>query len=88
MGKREYEMYCEYKSRVENQIHILKDLFDDLNRKSKERVWLRHQQYGDLDDSKLIDGLTGDKMIFKRRGVPPGASTHSMSDSPDTIKKR
>lgn len=71
MGQSEYKMYLEYKGRVETQITTLKQLFEEMNRRAQERVWLRHQQVGDLDDTKLIDGLTGDRMIFKRRGAPP-----------------
>ncbi|KAJ8785428.1 hypothetical protein J1605_007025 [Eschrichtius robustus] len=36
--------------------------------KGKERQWLRHQATGELDDAKIIDGLTGEKAIYKRRG--------------------
>ena len=35
--------------------------------KSKERQWLKHQMTGELDDMKLIEGLTGEKNIYKRR---------------------
>ena len=31
-------------------------------------MWLRHQTDGDLDDNKLVDGLTGEMAIYKRRG--------------------
>ena len=36
--------------------------------KSKERQWLKNQTHGDLDDAKLIDGITGEKNVYKRRG--------------------
>ena len=36
--------------------------------KGKERQWLKNQAYGDLDDAKLIEGLTGEKAIYRRRG--------------------
>ncbi|XP_048656519.1 von Willebrand factor A domain-containing protein 8, partial [Marmota marmota marmota] len=36
--------------------------------KGKERQWLKHQATGELDDAKIIDGLTGEKTIYKRRG--------------------
>lgn len=36
--------------------------------KGKERQWLKNQAMGDLDDAKIIDGLTGEKTIYKRRG--------------------
>lgn len=29
---------------------------------------MKHQVYGDLDEAKLIEGLTGEKGIYKRRG--------------------
>jgi len=29
---------------------------------------MRHQAVGELDDAKIIDGLTGEKAIYKRRG--------------------
>lgn len=36
--------------------------------KGKERQWLKNQAVGELDDAKIIDGLTGEKAIYKRRG--------------------
>lgn len=42
----------------------------------KEREWLKHQTFGELDDSKLVDGMTGERNVYKRRGEadpPPGA---------------
>lgn len=36
--------------------------------KGKERQWLKNQALGELDDAKIIDGLTGEKAIYKRRG--------------------
>lgn len=35
--------------------------------KGKERQWQKHQTTGELDDMKLIEGLTGEKNIYKRR---------------------
>lgn len=39
-----------------------------LQAKGKERQWLRHQATGELDDTKIIDGLAGEKAVYKRRG--------------------
>ena len=30
--------------------------------------WLRHQTSGDLDEGKLIEGIVGEKAIYRRRG--------------------
>lgn len=34
----------------------------------KERQWLKNQTHGDLDDGRIIEGLTGEKNIYRRRG--------------------
>lgn len=53
-------------------------LAGSLQAKSKEREWCRHQTSGELDDTKLIEGLTGERTIYRRRaekepetGTPP-----------------
>ncbi len=45
----------------------LKVILNNIQAKGKERQWIRHQTYGDLDDSKIIEGLTGEKNIYRRR---------------------
>lgn len=42
----------------------------------KERGWLKHQSSGEWDDAKLVDGIAGDRNVFKRRGV---------ADTPDGL---
>ncbi len=45
--------------------------------KGKERQWLRNQALGELDDAKIIDGLTGERAIYKRRGeLEPEVRAH------------
>ena len=46
---------------------FLKSLTGSLQAKSNERQWWRHQTSGELDDTKLIEGLTGEKNIYRRR---------------------
>uniref|UniRef100_T1INA4 von Willebrand factor A domain-containing protein 8 n=1 Tax=Strigamia maritima TaxID=126957 RepID=T1INA4_STRMM len=53
---------------IQKQVQSLRVLLDSLQAKSKERRWLKHQTSGELDDMKLIEGLTGEKSIYKRRG--------------------
>lgn len=50
------------------QVDQLREALDSLQKKKAERVWLRHQSSGELDDGKLLDGLAGEKLVFKRRG--------------------
>lgn len=76
-----------FRKRVEGDINQLKVVLDELSRRSKERVWLRHQAHGDLDDSKLVDGLTGERLVFKRRGVPDQSTVSDFSNSQNTKKR-
>lgn len=41
----------------------------DLSAKEEERVWVKRQTDGELDDSRLTEGLTGESTVYKRRGV-------------------
>lgn len=57
-------------------------MLDAAQQREKERMWLKNQTSGELDDSKLVDGVTGERNIYKRRGeadvpfgTPPGQSS-------------
>ena len=61
---------------VLRQVESLRVILDSLQAKAKERQWLKHQTFGDLDDAKIVDGLTGERNVFRRRAdrpPPPGA---------------
>ena len=38
-----------------------------VSRPSGERVWLRNQSSGELDDNRLVDGVAGERAVFRRR---------------------
>ena len=52
-----------------SQVQQIKDMLGEVVRRRSERVWLRNQHHGELDDGKIVDGLAGDRLVFKRRGV-------------------
>ena len=68
MSEYDAEMYESFSSRVRRQVQSLRVILDSLQARGKERVWLRNQTSGELDDSKLIEGLTGERAIYKKRG--------------------
>ena len=41
----------------------------DLSAREEERVWMKRQMDGELDDRRLADGLTGDAIVYKWRGM-------------------
>ncbi|KAJ7121114.1 AAA domain-containing protein [Mycena epipterygia] len=53
------------------QAHLvsLYDLLEHLAAKEEERVWVKRQTDGELDDSRLTEGLTGEATVYKRRGM-------------------
>ncbi|KAG8186062.1 hypothetical protein JTE90_005415 [Oedothorax gibbosus] len=68
MSEYDADLYNQFFKGVEKQVKMLKVILDGLQAKSKDRQWLRHQTSGELDDTKLIEGITGEKSIYKRRG--------------------
>lgn len=68
MSEYDAATYKRFSKAVHRQVQSLRIILDSLQAKGKERQWLKNQVLGDLDDSKIIDGLTGEKSIYKRRG--------------------
>uniref|UniRef100_H2YJE0 VWFA domain-containing protein n=1 Tax=Ciona savignyi TaxID=51511 RepID=H2YJE0_CIOSA len=69
MSEFDADMYEKFSSHVRKQDGSLSICRIIINKsaKGKERQWLKHQATGELDDMKLIEGLTGEKNIYKRR---------------------
>nr|XP_034959302.1 von Willebrand factor A domain-containing protein 8 isoform X1 [Zootoca vivipara] len=68
MSEYDASTYERFSGAVRRQVHLLRIILDNLQAKGKERQWLRNQAVGELDDAKIIDSLTGEKAIYKRRG--------------------
>ncbi|XP_051566216.1 von Willebrand factor A domain-containing protein 8-like [Myxocyprinus asiaticus] len=68
MSEYDASIYDRFSGAVRRQVQSLRIILDSLQAKGKERQWLRNQALGELDDAKIIDGLTGEKAIYKRRG--------------------
>lgn len=50
-------------------IDIYVTVITDLAAKEEERVWIKRQTDGELDDSRLTEGITGEATVYKRRGM-------------------
>ncbi|XP_060945197.1 von Willebrand factor A domain-containing protein 8 [Limanda limanda] len=68
MSEYDAATYKRFSGAVMRQVQSLRSVLDSLQAKGKERQWLKNQALGELDDAKIIDGLTGEKSIYKRRG--------------------
>ena len=81
MSEYDSQMYEQYSMGVRRQVQSIRNILDSLQAKSADRyfwnwsrflerlirTWLKNQTSGELDDNRLIDGLTGEKSIYKKR---------------------
>ncbi|KAI9056427.1 hypothetical protein FKP32DRAFT_1599153 [Trametes sanguinea] len=69
MSAGEAKGYTALFSAVEGHIAQLHDLLENLAAREEERIWVKRQTDGELDDSRLTEGLTGEATVYKRRGM-------------------
>lgn len=62
-------MYSRYHDHVISHVYQLVTFLENLEAKEEERVWLKRQADGELDESRLSEGLTGEPTVYKRRGL-------------------
>ncbi|KAJ3366076.1 hypothetical protein HDU91_002000 [Kappamyces sp. JEL0680] len=68
MNPKEADLYTQLSKNVQLQVQQLRVILEGVDAKKKERVWIRNQTDGELDESKLFEGITGEHAIFKKRG--------------------
>lgn len=59
---------------------------EGLEAKKKERQWLKNQIDGDLDDQKLVEAVTGEKNVYRRRGEDQNADSNHNMDKPKRLR--
>ncbi|KAG6840024.1 hypothetical protein C0991_009490 [Blastosporella zonata] len=69
MSVSEAKGYGEILATTQAHMLSLHDLLEHLAAKEEERVWMKRQTDGELDDSRLTEGLTGEATVYKRRGM-------------------
>eukprot|EP00301_Raphidiophrys_heterophryoidea_P006912 c12743_g1_i1.p1 GENE.c12743_g1_i1~~c12743_g1_i1.p1 ORF type:complete len:1447 (+),score=378.72 c12743_g1_i1:119-4342(+) len=68
MSPHDAETYANILDKVEREIGQLRLVLESHEAKENDRVWLKRQTHGDLDETMLVDGVTGSQSVFKRRG--------------------
>jgi hypothetical protein len=53
MTQADSEMFRSYLANVQREIRELRVILESIEAKNKERVWLKNQSSGDVDDTKL-----------------------------------
>uniref|UniRef100_A0AC35UHP4 VWFA domain-containing protein n=1 Tax=Rhabditophanes sp. KR3021 TaxID=114890 RepID=A0AC35UHP4_9BILA len=67
MSEHDAAAYNTLKSRIENEASSLRKILLELDAKQKDMSWTKNQIQGDFDDAKLVEAITGEKNIYKRR---------------------
>lgn len=67
MSMYDHNIYDQFSKPVKPHVNTLRNILNSLEAKAKERHWQKHQTAGELDDMKLIEGITGEKNIYKKR---------------------
>ncbi|KAG5511337.1 hypothetical protein GH5_07586 [Leishmania sp. Ghana 2012 LV757] len=67
MSEEEYEQYKSLQERVQSAVAQLRTLLMGLKAAEGERVWMTGQPDGVWDDKKLVEGIVGEKNVYKRR---------------------
>ena len=64
----EYDRYAEA---VAPQVARMRVVLREHETRTLERVWLKGRPNGELDEARIVDGLTGASAIYKTRGPKP-----------------
>lgn len=69
MSEMEWTMYHRFVESIEKDISNLKGVLGQAIVKQSDRRWLTRQSHGELDEMRLVEGVTGSHNIYKRRNV-------------------
>jgi len=88
MDEKMWNMYYGLFSNVEQQVAQLKGILQQVQDKQRERVWLRNRPEGELDDARLVEGVAGDRLVFKKRGQADLAHSSNQNFEDNSRKRR
>ena len=71
MSEDEWDSYSRFLETIQKDVAILRNTLKSVEGKKAERSWIKGQSHGEIDDTKLVDGLAGERFIYKRRGFDP-----------------
>merc|ERR1719210_2711907 len=70
---------------VQSQATEMRIVLESHEARERERTWLKQQTHGELDDARLVDGITGARAIYMRRGEPDPSSFHGQQKKPKRL---
>ncbi|KAM8718667.1 hypothetical protein ACLKA7_001387 [Drosophila subpalustris] len=85
MSAHDHQLYAQFSEPNRKQVKQLKAILEAMQTKSKQRQWKKYQTHGELDDTRLIEGITGERNIYRRRTEPNPWSDHHQ-EQPNRLK--
>ena len=67
MSEHDAKMYDGLLSAVSREVAQTRVVLQSREARAAERVWLRGQSHGDLDEGRLVDGMAGERAVYRRR---------------------
>ena len=71
MSEHEATMYEGLYKAIRKEVQQLRVLLQSREARAIERVWLHRQSHGELDESRLVDGVAGERAVYRRRAEQP-----------------
>lgn len=68
MSGEEYATYSSFLDPIQGDISNLRAALEAVEFKANDRNWIKRQRHGELDDSRLVEGMAGETHVYKRRG--------------------
>jgi hypothetical protein len=69
MSKHDHDRFSSFLEPIRGDVANLRAALQEVEYKTTERDWIKRQLEGELDDSKLVEGIAGEKHVYKRRGI-------------------
>ncbi|KAJ2997148.1 von Willebrand factor A domain-containing protein 8 [Globomyces sp. JEL0801] len=76
MKSQDMDKFLAYKENVQMEIRELRVVLESVEAKNKERIWMRNKTSGDIDDTRLVEGLSGERAIYRLRGEDDDSMFH------------
>mmetsp|Transcript_29103 Transcript_29103/g.86552 ORF Transcript_29103/g.86552 Transcript_29103/m.86552 type:complete len:633 (+) Transcript_29103:1-1899(+) len=84
MSAFEEKEYAAAREAVAAQIQAMRLVLQSHEARERERAWLKQQTHGELDDTRIVDGIVGARNVYLRRGEAD--SLGSEQELPKRIK--
>ncbi|KAJ8610165.1 hypothetical protein CTAYLR_008737 [Chrysophaeum taylorii] len=88
MTETDWAVYSDMLDRIAPHVASMHAALDAARDKRASRRWLKRRADGELDDEKIVDGIAGEKLVFKKRGRTPDINKRDDDDDDFSNRRR